>query len=159
MTMYFATDESIWRFKPDSTTSISTIILLASEYHLNQNYPNPFNPSTKISYTLKEEGNVKLLIYDIKGELISTLVNERQQSGSYEVDFTLPGSISTGVYIYRLTVSDNSHNMIFSDVKKMIYLKHGSKKRNRNCRIADQQQNHLLFSLLFKFKLLPLNIK
>jgi outer membrane protein assembly factor BamB len=93
------------------------------QYSLEHNYPNPFNPSTKISYTLKEEGNVKLLIYDIKGELISTLVNERQQSGSYEVDFTLPGSISTGVYIYRLTVSDNSHNKIFSDVKKMIYLK------------------------------------
>jgi D-alanyl-D-alanine carboxypeptidase len=99
-------------------------ISLPAEYSLSQNYPNPFNPSTKIRYTLKEEGNVKLLIYDIKGELISTLVNERQQSGSYEVDFTLPANISTGVYIYRFTVSDNnSHSMIFSDVKKMVYLK------------------------------------
>jgi photosystem II stability/assembly factor-like uncharacterized protein len=120
--VYLATDESVWR-----STLLSTEVAYEPEeyfnYQLSQNYPNPFNPSTKISYTLKEEGNVKLLIYDIKGELISTLVNERQQSGSYEVDFTLTANISTGVYIYRLTVTDNSHTMIFSDVKKMIYLK------------------------------------
>jgi hypothetical protein len=112
--VYFATDESIWRINPDSTTAVSDHRISFSDFQLNQNYPNPFNPSTKISYTLKDEGYVKLLIYDIKGELLSTLVNEKQQQGSYEVDFTLPGNISTGVYIYRLTVADNgSHNVFF----------------------------------------------
>jgi outer membrane protein assembly factor BamB len=97
---------------------------LVIEYSLEQNYPNPFNPSTKIRYSLKTEGNVNLNIYDIKGELISKLVNEKQQAGSYEVDFSLPENISTGVYIYRLTVSENNlHNVIFADVKKMVYLK------------------------------------
>ncbi len=109
--------------KSDSIVNVEVRNNFIPLYNLNQNYPNPFNPSTKISYSLKDEGYVKLYIYDIKGELVSTLVNEKQQPGSYEVDFRLPGNISTGVYIYRLTVSDNSNNMIFSDVKKMVYLK------------------------------------
>jgi hypothetical protein len=111
----------------DGTFEFSNIIEvkvdLLKEFVLEQNYPNPFNPSTKISYSLKEEGYVKLFIYDIKGELISTLVNGRQQSGNYEVDFKLSGNISTGVYIYRLTVTDNIYNVVFSDVKKMVFLK------------------------------------
>jgi photosystem II stability/assembly factor-like uncharacterized protein len=121
--IYLGTDESLWR-STAVTTEVPPSWTEISDYTLQQNYPNPFNPTTKIRYTLKAEGNIKLLIYDIKGELVSTLVNEKQQAGSYEVDFALPENISTGVYIYRLTVSDNNtHNVIFSDVKKMVYLK------------------------------------
>ena len=53
-------------------------------YQLFQNYPNPFNPSTTISYRLKERGYVKLMVYDIKGELVRVLVNKEQESGYYE---------------------------------------------------------------------------
>ena len=61
--------------------------LTISNYRLYQNYPNPFNPSTKIGYRLKERGYVKLYVYDIKGELVETLVNQYQEGGYYEVEF------------------------------------------------------------------------
>jgi hypothetical protein len=58
-----------------------------SDFVLYQNYPNPFNPSTKIGYQLKQRAYVKLMVYDIKGELISVLVNKEQNAGYYEVEF------------------------------------------------------------------------
>ena len=59
-------------------TSVTDHQQTISDYRLYQNYPNPFNPTTKISYRLKERGYVKLYVYDIKGELISVLVNQTQ---------------------------------------------------------------------------------
>ena len=67
-----------------------------SDYRLYQNFPNPFNPTTKISYQLKERGYVKLYVYDIKGELIKTLVNQYQEGGYYEVEFTPETHRETG---------------------------------------------------------------
>jgi len=101
-----------------------------NNYILYQNYPNPFNPSTKIGYKLKERGYVKLYVYDIKGELVSVLVNEVQESGYYEVEFNSTVShsgegrnLASGVYIYQIFVSSENRIPVFSDVKKMIYLK------------------------------------
>ncbi len=101
-------------------------------YRLFQNYPNPFNPTTKIGYRLKERGYVKLMVYDIKGELVETLVNKTQDRGYYEVKFTgsSPGStestvqrLASGIYIYQILVQ-NEHNIpVFSDIKKMVYIK------------------------------------
>ena len=103
-----------------------------NNYILYQNYPNPFNPSTKIGYKLKERGYVKLYVYDIKGELVSVLVNEVQEVGYYEVEFNaeargqtseVRSQLASGVYIYQIFVSSDNRIPIFSDVKKMIYLK------------------------------------
>jgi hypothetical protein len=98
-----------------------------NNYILYQNYPNPFNPSTKISYKLKERGYVKLYVYDIKGELVSVLVNEVQESGYYEVGFSVGQEsipvLSSGVYIYQILVSDERSIPVFSDIKKMVYVK------------------------------------
>ena len=106
-----------------------------SDYWLYQNYPNPFNPSTKISYRLKERGYVKLYIYDIKGELLSVLVNQTQESGFYEVEFDAGYSIlntgekstnsglASGIYIYQIMVRNENNIPVFSDIKKMVYLK------------------------------------
>jgi hypothetical protein len=107
-----------------------------NNYILYQNYPNPFNPSTKIGYKLKERGYVKLYVYDIKGELVSVLVNEVQEAGYYEVLFDasashsgageslrLVRSLASGVYIYQIFVSSDNRIPVFSDVKKMIYVK------------------------------------
>ena len=101
-----------------------------NNYILYQNYPNPFNPTTKIGYKLKERGYVKLYVYDIKGELVSVLVNEVQEVGYYEVLFDASVShsgdvwnLASGVYIYQIFVSNDSRIPIFSDVKKMMYLK------------------------------------
>lgn len=83
---------------------------------LYQNYPNPFNPSTKISYSIPEQSNVSLKIFDVLGREISTLVNEEQASGNYTIEFDA-SSLKSGVYFYRL------QNGSFSETKKFILLK------------------------------------
>ncbi|MBL7128488.1 MAG: T9SS type A sorting domain-containing protein [Ignavibacteria bacterium] len=83
---------------------------------LYQNYPNPFNPTTNIKFDIKKLSYTKLIVYDILGKEIATLVNEKLSAGSYEV--SLDGrSYPSGVYFYRLVADD------FVDVKKMIFLK------------------------------------
>lgn len=103
-----------------------------NNYIIYQNYPNPFNPSTKIGYKLKERGYVKLYVYDIKGELVSVLVNEIREAGYYEVEFSaevssgqsaVGKSLASGVYIYQIYVSNDNRIPVFSDVKKMIFVK------------------------------------
>jgi len=91
------------------------------KFSLEQNYPNPFNPTTKIRFTLplwRGEGgrNLKLIVYDILGKEIQTLVNENLSAGIYEVTFDA-SKLNSGIYFYRLT-TDN-----FSETKRMIYLK------------------------------------
>ncbi len=111
-------------------TSITDFQQTISDYRLYQNYPNPFNPTTKISYRLKERGYVKLYVYDIKGELISVLVNQTQEAGFYEVDFNVKRETSdvkrdlaSGIYIYQIMVKNENNIPVFTDMKKMIYLK------------------------------------
>ena len=87
-----------------------------AEYQLYQNYPNPFNPVTKISYVLPKESNVELTIYDIQGKEITNLINEKQESGRYEVDFNA-ANLPSGVYIYKLTAGN------FQSIKKLTLLK------------------------------------
>jgi hypothetical protein len=98
-----------------------------NSYKLFQNYPNPFNPSTKIGYRLKERGYVKLMVYDIKGEMIDVLVNNVQEAGYYEVEFSVGQDsrtdIASGIYLYRMEVIGEGKIPRFSDMKKMILLK------------------------------------
>ncbi len=83
---------------------------------LNQNFPNPFNPSTKISFQIQEYGFVTLIVYDVLGNEIDTIVNENRPIGSYEVDFNA-SNLPSGIYTYTLKVGN------YSDSKKMILLK------------------------------------
>jgi parallel beta-helix repeat protein len=98
-----------------------------NNYMLYQNYPNPFNPSTKISYRLKERGYVKLYVYDIKGELVSVLVNQTQEAGYYEVEFNVGQDsspvLTSGVYIYQIMVRNEDELPVFSEIKKMLMIK------------------------------------
>jgi photosystem II stability/assembly factor-like uncharacterized protein len=84
--------------------------------NLHQNYPNPFNPSTNIRYEILKTGFVKLVVFNALGRETETLVNEKQNSGTYEATFNA-SQYPSGVYFYRLT-TDN-----FSDTKKMVILK------------------------------------
>ncbi|MCC7431048.1 T9SS type A sorting domain-containing protein [bacterium] len=90
-------------------------------YSLDQNFPNPFNPSTTISYTLAKANNVKLEVYNTKGELIRTLVNEKQNKGSHTSNWNgkdeRGNAVSSGVYFYKLVAGN------FVETKKMILLK------------------------------------
>jgi hypothetical protein len=106
---------------------------VVDEYFLYQNYPNPFNPSTNIGYKLKERGYIKLMVYDIKGELILVLVNQVQEAGYHEVNFdaeySMPDTdhktngLASGIYLYRIEVIGEGNIPRFSGMKKMILVK------------------------------------
>jgi hypothetical protein len=94
---------------------------IPKQFLLYQNYPNPFNPKTIIRYDMKREmSNVRLVVYDITGKEIITLVNKEQRAGTYEVDFS-GGNLSSGVYFYKLTVSTGKE--VFTQTKKMALIK------------------------------------
>jgi len=96
-------------------------IAAPGNYSLEQNYPNPFNPKTTIDYQLAKSNYVQLIIYDAAGIEAATLVNQKQNAGSYKVEWNASGHPS-GIYFYRLTVTDGSITL-FSDSKKLILLK------------------------------------
>jgi hypothetical protein len=86
------------------------------DYSLSQNYPNPFNPVTTIEFTLKESSIVSLRIFNILGREVKTIINERLESGSHQVEFD-GGNLESGVYFYEIQANN------FRDVKKLILLK------------------------------------
>ena len=104
------------------SNSIEVEVISPKVFSLEQNYPNPFNPSTKIKYvipnveTLQSASiQVTLKIYDVLGNEITTLVNEQQQPGIYEVEFnTKEMNLTSGVYFYQLRANN------FVETKKMI---------------------------------------
>jgi len=106
-------------------TGINELKLTEPEYNLYNNYPNPFNPATKISYRLKEAGNVKLTIYDIKGERIATLLNEEKEAGYHETEFnpSKSGNLASGVYICRIDIKNRNNIPVYSGLIKMILIK------------------------------------
>ncbi|MCZ7610794.1 MAG: hypothetical protein M5U17_11585 [Ignavibacterium sp.] len=113
-----------------NVTDVEDYPQLTTNYLLYQNYPNPFNPSTKIGYQLKERAYVKLMVYDIKGELVSVLVNKEQNAGYYEVDFSVGNhqssagnSIASGIYLYRIEVIGEGRIPVYTEMKKMILIK------------------------------------
>jgi hypothetical protein len=87
-----------------------------SHYALEQNYPNPFNPATTIKFAVSKLGDVKLVVYDVKGSEIQTLVNESLKPGTYETSFD--GSAqNSGVYFYKLIIDG------FTETKRMLLIK------------------------------------
>ena len=95
---------------------------IPNNYLLLQNYPNPFNPTTNIHYEIPKNGFVKLVVFDILGREVQTLVNEKQNAGTYEVTFNarqpgLGSNLSSGIYFYTLTSGD------FKETKKFVLLK------------------------------------
>ena len=83
---------------------------------LEQNYPNPFNPETKISYELPVDHYVSIKIYDALGSLISTLVNEKQYAGRYQVSFK-GSNLPSGMYFCKMEAGD------FVQTRRMVLIK------------------------------------
>ena len=86
------------------------------DYFLSQNYPNPFNPSTTITYALAENTEVSLIVFDVLGNEVASLINENQPAGTYDVTFDA-GNLSSGVYYYTLQAGE------FTSTKKLMLMK------------------------------------
>jgi hypothetical protein len=97
-------------------TGINNTGSIPEKYSLSQNYPNPFNPVTRINYSIPKSDLVSLKVYDNLGRLVSVLVNEHKNAGSYIVEFNA-SNLSSGLYYYRLTSGE------FTDIKKMMVVK------------------------------------
>jgi hypothetical protein len=111
--------------KPVLVTAVANVVV-PQEFALFQNYPNPFNPSTRIQYSLEKATQVSLKVYNLLGHEVATLVNGRQQAGSYTVPFSAIGgsasvgntsTFASGVYFYRLEAGS------FVSTKKLILMK------------------------------------
>jgi len=90
--------------------------LAPTDFALHQNYPNPFNPVTVIKYSLPQESVVAIKVYDMLGEEIITLVNKKQEAGTYNIDFDGSNLVS-GIYIYQMKAGS------FVKTKKMLLMK------------------------------------
>ncbi|MFZ5979290.1 MAG: FlgD immunoglobulin-like domain containing protein [Candidatus Zixiibacteriota bacterium] len=94
---------------------------LPDNYSLSANYPNPFNPSTTIEFNLPSAGNVELVVYNIRGQVVRTLVDGQMSAGNHTVTWNSTNDVgeqvASGVYLYRLRADS------FTAVKKMILMK------------------------------------
>ena len=93
-----------------------SVNLTPAHFSLSQNYPNPFNPSTKITYGTAERTFVSLKVFDVLGNVVTTLVNKEQDAGSYNVVFNAE-NLSSGIYFFQLKAGR------FTSTKKMILMR------------------------------------
>jgi len=89
---------------------------IPQKLYLYQNYPNPFNPVTKVNYELPITNYVTLKIHDVLGKEVASLVNEKQNAGSYSVDFNA-GNLPSGIYYYTIKAGE------FTGTRKMMLIK------------------------------------
>ncbi|MBI2419224.1 MAG: T9SS type A sorting domain-containing protein, partial [Ignavibacteriales bacterium] len=105
----------------NSTVAVQKELEIPAEFNLLQNYPNPFNPSTTIGYSLPQESDVHIAVYNVLGQKVKELVNEHKSTGNYSVVWdgtnNYNESVSSGIYIYMIKAGN--HQM----VKKMTFLK------------------------------------
>jgi photosystem II stability/assembly factor-like uncharacterized protein len=107
----------IFRYRSNDPIEVKKISTeLPNNYSLSQNYPNPFNPSTTIRFSVPLTNLVNIVVYDILGNKVATVLDKRMLAGSYEVGFNA-SNLSSGVYFYTITAGQ------FKDSKKMILAK------------------------------------
>ncbi len=115
-------DEIILELKTPPTDVADDESTVPTDFSLNQNYPNPFNSSTMISYQLRTNAHIDISVYNLAGQTVVALIQQRQLAGSHYVNWNgcdrNGHDVSSGVYICRLTV-----NKTLIDSKKMILLK------------------------------------
>ena len=101
---------------PTGTTGVENGTVAPKEFNLLQNYPNPFNPATTIQFTVATQEAVKLVVYNLIGQEVKTLVNNVLTPGKYSISFNA-SELTSGVYIYRISSPSNTIT------KKMTLLK------------------------------------
>jgi hypothetical protein len=95
---------------------VEDLSAIPSDYTISQNYPNPFNPATTITYGLPERASVKLIVFNMLGEKVATLVNEEMEAGYHQVNFG-NADLSSGIYFYQLQTKNSAFT------RKMMLLK------------------------------------
>ena len=110
----------LYRFTP--TVTSGEIVNKLSSYSLEQNYPNPFNPATIIKYSLPEDSDVSIKIYDAVGKEIDSITTGFQQKGIYQRTWSAEG-LASGVYYVKMDAKSLSSDKTFSRTMKMLYLK------------------------------------
>ena len=119
--IWAGTNDGLW-YKELETTSLEPIEQ-PNNFNLSQNYPNPFNPSTKISWQSPIAGHQSLKVYDVLGNVITTLVDEERPAGKYDTSFNASG-LASGIYFYRIAIhSDKLQIGTYVETKKMILLR------------------------------------
>jgi xylan 1,4-beta-xylosidase len=104
---------SVGAFGP--ITGVDTDDAIPLTFSLEQNYPNPFNPSTTIHYSLANDSKVSIIVYDILGRKVTTLVDDYSKAGNYTVEWN--PNVASGIYLYRMVTND------FIQTRKMMLLK------------------------------------
>ncbi len=97
-------------------SEVVEVELYPDNYNLSQNFPNPFNPVTTIRYQLPVAGDIRLKVYDILGNYVTTLVDDFQEAGYHEHKF-IASNFASGIYFYTIIAGT------FVETKKMILLK------------------------------------
>jgi len=81
----------------------------ARDFSLEQNFPNPFNPTTTIRFTVRKKAKVSVVLYDVAGRAVSTLVNQEKEAGTYDATWNAKSdtgvSVASGIYFYRLVAA------------------------------------------------------
>jgi serine protease AprX len=90
--------------------------VIPEKFNLYANYPNPFNPTTTIKFDIAKSTNAVIMIYDVNGRVVETLLNEVLKPGRYQIRMDA-SRLASGVYFYRLVTND------YTDTKKMLLLK------------------------------------
>ena len=99
---------------------------IPTDFILSQNYPNPFNPSTSIEFSVQVNSDVTLRIYNLLGQVVTTLVSEEVSAGHYSTVWNGADDngfqVSSGVYLYEMKANGNN-GTAYSQIKKMVFLK------------------------------------
>ncbi len=102
------------------------LAVIPEQFALYQNYPNPFNPATSIRFELPDAGWVKLVIYDVTGREVATLIDDQRLGGEHSINWFAQDKwgepLSTGIYLYKMKFTDTQGKQ-FREVRKLMLLK------------------------------------
>lgn len=115
------TGDTLYVGRQQNTTSVHDQSMIPEVSSLQQNFPNPFNNSTIIRYSINQQSEVTIKVYDMAGREISTLVNETKQAGTFSIGFANT-NIASGTYFYRL-IAKSAEGKATVETKKMIVMK------------------------------------
>jgi hypothetical protein len=117
-TSFIITNGDVYGVSITDPTKVEEEVNLIQNYELLQNFPNPFNSTTQIKFSLKESQRIKMELYNLLGEKITTLLNEEKEKGLHTLRFDAAKfNLNAGVYFLKLIAGD------FVSIKKMVYLK------------------------------------